>query len=172
MGWRSALVWLVIGVAACAPALDWREMRLSDLHLAMSMPCRPTSHVRRFPLAGRAVEMTLHVCVVAGTSYSLGTLDCGDPTQVGPMLEALSEAARANLQGRVEVDEPAHLPGMTPHAAARRMVILGRRPDGVAVRSDMLVFSYGARVFQAIALGAPPSIDGARRFLGSLAVVP
>ena len=159
-------VWMLAGMAgtACSPAVDWREMRPPGLGLTMTMPCRPATQVRSVSLADRAVDMTLYACREAGVTYSVGSFDVGDPALVGAMLIALVKAAQVNVQGHAESDEPARVPGMTPHSAARQIQISGRLPDGRVVREWLLVFARGTRVYQAIALGGPSDAALAQQF--------
>ena len=161
-----------IALAACSPALDWRDMRPPGLGLAMTMPCQPATRVRSVRFAKHAFEMTLYACSEAGVTYSVGSFDVKDPAAVGPMLSSLVNAVQGNIQGHTESDEPARVPGMTPHSAARQIQFIGRLPDGRAVSEWLLVFSRGTRVYQAIALGGPSDAALAQQFALGLKVLP
>lgn len=161
-----------IALAACSPALDWRDMRPPGLGLAMTMPCRPAAQVRSVRVAKHAFEMTLYACSEAGVTYSVGSFDVKDPTAVGTMLTALVGDVQGNIQGHAESDEPARVPGMTPHSAARQIHFTGRLPDGRLVSEWLLVFSRGTQVYQAIALGGPSDAALAQQFALGLKVLP
>ncbi len=103
-------------------------------------------------------------------TFSVASLDAGQPGKVGPLLVALRAATIANVEGRVQRDAPALVPGMTPHAAARVQLTTGGVNKGQSVVVHHLEFSYGTRVYQAIALGAAVDQDIARRFVDGLAV--
>lgn len=160
----------MLGLMACSPTFDWREMRPAGLGLAMSMPCRPASHARKLRLAGREVEMIMYACREHEMIFSLSTLDATDPSLVGPMLAHLGQAAATNILGTVESDEPARVPGMTPHPAARHQVISGRLPDGRQVTEHLVLFSHGVRLYQAVLIGDKVQGEVARRFIGGLEV--
>ncbi len=175
-GWRDAKgVAVVAGMlllGACAPTLDWREMRPEGAHVRVAMPCRPASHERQVRLGGAPVAMRLLACQVDAGTFALAYADLGDPARVAPALAALVEAARNNVQGRDQVLTPAQVPGMTPHPQALRWRVQGRLPDGRAVASQGMVFAHGTWVYQATIVSERADEDASRSFLESLVVLP
>lgn len=172
--WRSgacSLVWLA-GLAACAPAMDWRQMQPEGWGLSVALPCRPAQHARTVPLAGAPVELTLMACTAEGHTYAVATARLADPAAVPQALQALGQAARANVQGAVESDRPAQVPGMTPQAQARHWGLRGRLPDGTAVAEQAMVFAHGLRVFQATVVGPQADDALARSFFEKIEVRP
>lgn len=161
-----------MAVTACSPALDWRDMRPAGLGLAMSMPCRPATQVRSVSLANQAFDMIMHACSQSGVMFSVGSFDVKDPAAVGTVLNTLVSAVQGNIEGHAASDEPAGVPGMTPHLAARHIHFTGRLPDGRAVSAWLLVFSRGTRVYQAIALGGRSDAALAQQFVLGLKVLP
>lgn len=166
----SILAALVL--AACSGAFDWRQMEPPGLQLALSMPCRPASHARRVKLAAVEVEMTMFACTAQDLTFAVGTLDTGDPARVGDALVALRSAALANVQGQVTYEANAAVTGMTPHPAARDVSFVGRLPNGKPVHERVVVFSHGARAYQAVLVGPERDEDAARTFIGALRVLP
>lgn len=168
-GLPAGLLGLVLG---CAPALDWRDLQPVGWHVRASLPCRPASHERQLPLAGASVALSLWACRVDTRTFALSATDLADPARVGPALQALTEAARVNLQGRDVALWPAQVPGMTPNDAARRWRFAGQMPDGRAVISQGVVFAHGARVYQATLVSEGPEDDVAQLFFDGLRVLP
>jgi len=150
-------------LAACSPALDWREVRIDDGGFVARFPCRPQRVSRSVTIAGHAVRMQMVSCVDDGITYAATWADLDDPRAVQPALEGLRHAAAANL-GRAEgASSPFVLRGATPNAATARVAIVGRLPDGRAVEEHAALFPHGLRVYQASVIGAAPSraaIDG------------
>lgn len=157
-------------LAGCSPTLDWRQLRPDGWGILVSLPCRPASQARQVPLAGAPVELLLMACSADGHTFAIASADMADPARVGPALQALGAAALANVRGQVEADQPAAVPGMTPQPAARRWVVRGLRPDGTAVREQVLVFAHGLRVFQATVVGPSANDAHARPFFASIEV--
>lgn len=160
---------VVVGLAGCSPALDWREARPEGSGLSLLMPCRPDGHARNVSLAGQTVRLELSACSAGGATWAVAHADVADPARVGPALQALLDGARANAGGG-DAGRPASLsvPGATPNPVSARLSFSGRKPDGAALASEVAVFSRGTRVFQATALGAAVPPEGAETFFGSL----
>lgn len=147
-------------LGACAPALDWRQVRPPGWSLSAALPCRPATAERTVPLAGAPLTLVLWSCSADEHLFAIASADVADPARVGPALRELAGAARANITAQVESDQPAQVRGMTPHVLARQQRLSGRRPDGQAVREQVLVFAFGTRVYQATVLG--PQADDVR----------
>ncbi|QPF75795.1 hypothetical protein G8A07_24720 [Roseateles sp. DAIF2] len=137
---------LILGLAlsACAPALDWREVRPAGADLLALFPCKPEVESRQQPAA-----MGLAVCQAAGASFSVSWTEVAEPAQVGPALAQMREALATKLQARARPGEALQVPGMTPQLQAQQQALEGgTQPARVAV------FARGLRVYQATLLGA------------------
>ena len=167
----AGLAGVVLVLAACSPALDWRQLRPDGWGLAVALPCRPASQARSVALAGPPVELRLLACSAEDHTFAVASADMADPARVGPALQALGAAALANVQGRVEAERPAAVPGMTPHPAARQWQVAGRLPDGQPVREQVLVFAHGLRVYQVTLVGPRADDTLARPLFESVAVL-
>jgi hypothetical protein len=155
---RSAVAGaLAAALAACSPALDWREAR-ADGVVAM-FPCRPHQQERQVSLAGSTVPMRMHACTAAGSNFSLAALDVADPAAVGSTLAALRTQLLANVSGAATDERPFAVPGATPNPQSLRLHIVGKRPDGSPVVADTGFFVKGLRLYQAAVLG---NADAAR----------
>jgi hypothetical protein len=163
---------LVAGLAGCSPALDWREVRPEGWALQAMLPCRPATQQRTLSLGGTPVELVMVACAARDHTFALASAALADPAAVGPALQALGAAARANVDGRVLEEGQAAVPGMTPQAAARRWRIQGRLPDGQPVVEEVWVFAHGLRVVQATVVGPSSGVDLVRPFVEALRITP
>jgi hypothetical protein len=165
--------WLAVALlAACSPALDWRELRPEGSGLALLMPCKPDRQSRRVALASAQVPMTLHACSAAGVTWAVAFADVGDPTKVGAALDELRAAAAANLGAGETTELPLNVAGATPQPASRRVQFHGRMPDGRAVSEQTAVFAKGTRVFQVVVLGPVLEPQAVASFFDSLRLLP
>jgi hypothetical protein len=158
---------LAAALAACTPALDWREVRPADSDALVMFPCKPQRFARRLPLAGAHVEMRLASCTAQQATFAIGYATLADPRQVGPALDELRRAAAANI-GATPVALPWSIAGMTPHPLAQKLVMRGRDAAGTPVDEQAVFFTRGLRVYQATVVG--PSVDAAaaETFFGGL----
>jgi hypothetical protein len=163
----------VLGVlAACAPALDWREVRPAGSGATALFPCKPDSYARKVTLGTQEVRWVLHACRAGGSTWALAFADVEDPARVRPALTELQTAAARNLGATDTRILPLKVDGATPNPASLRVEIRGRVADGRVVSEQLAVFAIGTRVFQATALGEALEPEAAETFFASLRVAP
>ena len=175
-GWRSrarslAAATLQAVLAACSPALDWREARPAGSELTMLFPCRPDSDERVVAVAGEPMPMHIHVCRAAGLTFSILFGAIADPAKVTDSLLALRAAAVANIAGAAAV-QPWQQPGATPNAQSARLRIEGRLPGGRVVVEHVAFFVSGLTLYQATVLGDTVSQETADTFFGAIRLAP
>ncbi len=156
-------------VAACAPALDWRELRPAGSDVSLLFPCKASQDARQVPLGQRPVQMVLYACRAGGSTWALATAEMHDPARVGPALLELRRAAAGNLGAAKAARELAlQVPGATPNPHSARLEIHGRLPDGRNVTEQLAVFARGTQIFQATVLGEQVPPQAADTFFDSL----
>jgi hypothetical protein len=162
-------VLLLTALAACAPALDWREVRLESQGLVAVFPCRPHRQERDVSLLARRVPMQMASCTDAGVTYAVTWVDVDDPAAMRSVLEALRHAAAANIGSADAVPQPFTVRGMTPNDAAGRIAVSGRVPSGHVVQEHAAFFTRGLRAYQATLLGESPGAAAVDGFFAGLA---
>ncbi len=166
---RRVLPLLALAFAsACAPALDWREVRPEGAVLVAWLPCKPERHVRRMALGAAPVDVELLACSADGSTWGLASAAVADPREQAAALQALRAARTSNLDGSESGVAPLALPGIAPGPQALRFTVTGRRPDGTPVVEHAAVFAHGGRVFHAAVLGGAPSSQALETFFDNL----
>jgi len=163
-----AAVWL----AACSPALDWRDVRPEGSALQVQFPCRPAIQQRRVALAGAPLALNMVVCSAGGQTFALAYADAGDPARVGAALAELVTNVAANVGATAPQVSPLTLPGATPNERSGRGRLSGKLPDGAAVQMAFAVFAHGTQVYQATVLGEQPSDAAVASFFESMRFKP
>lgn len=162
---------LGLALAACTPALDWRELSPDGSQARVMFPCKPASHARQVAIAGETIELSMFACSAGETVYALSFADVKDPARVGSALDDLVRSAQSNVQAQGgAASAPANVVGMTPKPQAGQWLLAGRLPDGRAVQERVMVFSHGTRVYQATMLGAKLDSEAQDTFFGALRV--
>ncbi len=159
---------VAIALAACSPALDWREFTPEGSGVKVSFPCRPDRHARAVVVSGASVRMAMLVCEAAGSTFAVGFFDVPDPMQVTASLREIEAAMLANLSGALPSSAPAKVIGMTPNLQALRVSAAGQLPDGRAVQVHAVFFAKGLRVYQATLIGARPQPQAIETFIDGL----
>jgi hypothetical protein len=168
---RTQRTWPACGLlvlAACSPALDWRELRPEGSGVVLLLPCKPNLQQRKLMLAGTAVTLTLAACSAAGATWALAYADVGEPARVATALDELRRSAATNIGAEPGGALPAAVPGATPNAGNLRFSLSGRLPDGLAVKEQVVIFARGTAVFQATVVGETLAAEAVETFLSSL----
>ena len=69
----AAALLLCLTLAACAPELNWREVRTEPDSVRLLLPCKPDRGSRVVPFAGRDTELSLTGCDAAGLTFALAS---------------------------------------------------------------------------------------------------
>ena len=157
---------------ACAPALDWREVRPPDSVALALFPCKPSGQERRVQLAGKVLRLTLHACAAGGQTWGLAYADVANPALLGQAVADLRAAAAANIGAGKPLALPLRVPGATPHVGQARVHLSGLRPDGQVVQMQVALFTHGTWVFQATVLGERVPDEAAETFFSGLRLSP
>lgn len=159
---RIALFILLV-LTACAPALNWREIRPAEAQgLVALFPCKPETAERRLTvpgLDGGPVTVHLLSCQAGGLTWALSYLDAGTPERLAQALPALDHALWVNLSAGDTVHAhrqplgPSLVRGAHQHPGARVWLLEGTRPVStsrlVPVRVKAWSFARGLSAFQA-----------------------
>jgi hypothetical protein len=165
---RAAWLATLAGLMACTPQWDWRDVRPEGTGLVAQLPCRPSAHARKLPLAGQTREVHLLSCQVGETTWGLAWVDGVEPARLSDALLELRAAALANIGVADVLWAAPRIPGATPNPQAGRARATGRRPDGSAVSQELVVFTRGTTVYQATLLAPKLDAAAAETFFGAL----
>jgi hypothetical protein len=154
-------------MAACAPALNWRELRFDEAGVTQLFPCKPVRQQRKVELAGRSRVLVLHVCDADGASWALSHLQADGVQEVPALLEAMAASAHANLGATRRPARPQAVPGADAPPGAGRYALVGTSPDGRPLQAAVLLYARGAVVVQLTALGARLSTEAADTFVAA-----
>lgn len=124
-------------LAACQPALNWREVRPEGSDAVALFPCKPDVDQR--------TGMGLAHCKAGEREFALSWADLPDPTQADAALKAMPVALAAKLKLPLLAGPPLNVPGMTPlpHAGQHSL-------SGQGGMTRVAVFAHGGRVYQAL----------------------
>ncbi|PHM19159.1 MAG: hypothetical protein CK604_13510 [Curvibacter sp. PD_MW3] len=152
-------VWL----AACSPALNWREVSL-DGGLKALLPCKPDHGSRQMPLAGRAVEMQMVGCEAGGAMFAVAHVKLGGVSEVAPAQASWQAAMLANMQASTPQLEAYSLKGAGVAPTPVRLSAQGRRSDGHAVVVQGVWFAKGEDLYHAVIYADKVGSDMAEPF--------
>ncbi len=128
-------------LAACAPALDWRELREPDTQLSAQFPCKPQRVAE--------AQMGLLQCEAGGQRFVLGWRRFADPAALQAELAAQAPKLAERLGARAEP-----LDGALPSAALAWPGSGRYRLQGGQQAVWAQVWAQGLTLHQAVVSGA------------------
>jgi hypothetical protein len=157
----------VLGLAACSPSYNWREVRGTDAPFVVLLPGKPSTHSREVNLDGIRVTMTMTAAEAGGATFAVGSAQVPDPALVQPALNAMKTALVRNINGTVRQEKTAAAtPGAIP---AINIEAAGSRGEGQAMLLFARFAAQDRRIYQAIVVGPEKAIsrDAVDTFLAS-----
>lgn len=138
-----ALAASVILMAACTPALNWRQVQLQELRA--QLPCKPDQATRTVSLAGEAVSLEMAGCQADGALFAVSRVETNDAAAAGRVMAAWKTQALAALKA-TDV-KPASMripPWANAHATLQAS---GKNPDGKPTQAQLTWLVREGRVY-------------------------
>lgn len=152
--------WLAIGLlglGACSPKFDWREVRGDDASFSVMLPAKPARLSREIDLGGTRVNMTMTAAEVDGITFAVGNATLPDAAAATKALLAMKTALVRNINGSIEREASA-APGAPP---AIELEALGTTPAAGGKPAPRLIarlVARDARVYQVLVVGPADKI--------------
>jgi hypothetical protein len=147
---KGAALHLVVALAACSPALNWRQTELEGM--TTMLPCKPDRAARPMPLGTEKLEMQMAGCEAEGALYAIGHVKSYSVDSAAATLRAWRTATLANMQANNTNPQPWKAKGLTTVAKPLESVELvsteGKRADGTPIQARLAWVQRGADVYQ------------------------
>jgi hypothetical protein len=128
----ASLSLLCMWLGACSPALNWRNVALAGVQVAL--PCKPDQAEREVPLAGMDLRLAMVGCEADGGLYAVSHIRLAQGAQGQAVIEAWRAQA---LQAMRATQAPRAMP--VPALGSRPALMVyqasGMNPRGQAVQA-------------------------------------
>lgn len=168
--WLAVVGLLCAGaLSACAPALNWREVRGHQAGVVASFPCKPDLHVRQVKLeglGGAPLPMALRVCDAGEHTFAMTEVDVQDPARVPVVMKNLLIAYAGNVgtQPLAGGRQEWAVKGMTPQPDGGWWRFEGAMPSGQRVQAQTGLVSRGTVIVQVNVSGPMVAPEVAKQF--------
>lgn len=164
------VLWLAVTLAACSPALNWREVRPENTRLSLLLPCKPDKAEKTVPLGGQPTRLSMLGCDAAGVTFAVAVADVGDAARAAPVLAQWQIATLTNMKADPAASQagPLKLAGAALQPAPTLVRAPGQRVDGAAVNGQAAYFAQGSQVFQVVMYADKIAPEVAETFFSSL----
>jgi hypothetical protein len=157
-------------LAACNPALNWREVRPDNTALTALLPCKPDKASKTVPLGGKPTELAMLGCEAGGATFAIAVADIGDAAKVDAVLAGWQAATLQNMQapgpGAPLMISALKVPGAS--SPPQLVTAQGKQADGRPVASRAAYFAHGTKVFQAVIYAPRLDEEAAETFFSGL----
>ncbi len=161
---------LALLLAACSPALNWRDVQPDDTALTLLLPCKPDVAQQTVPMGGVPTVLTVRGCDAGGATFAVAVADVGTASAVGEVVSQWQNVTLAGIKaGTADIQRVSQrVPGASGAPAPVLVKALGQRADGSAIHSHALYFAQGTQVFQVVMLASAPTLEAQEMFFSSV----
>ncbi len=153
----AALVRLILactlGLSACTPKYDWRDVRGDKVPFTVLLPAKPSVLSRQVNLGGIQASMTMTAAEIEDVTFAVGTAELPDAAQAQAALLVMKETLVKNIGGVIRQEKS------TLGKTLSTIDVDAAAPGGGSARvlHARLVASE-RRVYQAIVIGPAKAI--------------
>lgn len=161
---RSGSVWwggvaCVLGLWACSPTFNWRQVRADGSAVAVLLPCKPERALRQVAMAGHPVALSMLSCDVGELTFALGSAQVPQGLSTAEVLQAWRQASLASMRAPVS-SATAWTPTLgpqVPNPDVQGWKAVGSRPDGRPVAAQAVQMVHSTEVVQLVVYGPVPT---------------
>lgn len=155
------------GLAGCAPALDWRAVKLPEVAAEVLLPCRPSVFARTLRLASETVVWTLHSCRADDFNWAIGHATFSNANAAErAQSELMNDATGAT--GAAAVSPPWRLVPAGAADASKRWHRSARSGDGREIHMHMTLALRERQLVQLLVVGERSDSEAVAFFQDSL----
>lgn len=166
--WALLCIGTLVGwsLAACSPALDWREVRLD--RLTILLPCKPDRAQRFVRLGATDVSMQMAGCKASDALFAVSHIQLADQSHSADVLAEWQRVALNNMRA-TDVQASKRIVGsgtgtssQASHTsrsdrplrgALELKVVQGRGPDGHTISAQLAWLSDGLDLYHVAVYG-------------------
>lgn len=149
-------------LAACSPALDWRDYRSPDAPFTALFPGKPSVLTREIDLNGQKVQLTMTASEAEGNTFAIGTAVVASATLAEAALPAMQQALLRNINGQVSNEAASSASSSSPagshQQSSMRIDAAGSR-NGRPVQLIGRFVARDTRIVQIVIMGEPGKLS-------------
>lgn len=165
--WPALLVF-VLGLSACSPSLNWRQVQTDAASLTLLLPCKPDRAQKTVPLGGKPTVLSMVGCEADGATFAVSVADIGDASQAAPVLAQWQTLSLSHMRAGAPVQTPIQIAGASAQPAPVRVIAQGQQADGRRIEGQAVYFARGSQLFQAVIYAPRMPPEAADTFFASL----
>lgn len=172
-----SIILIALGITACTPKFDWREIRNADAPFIATFPGKPATHSRDIELDGIKVKLHMTAADVNQISFAIAyaKIENNDKNlqaqQQQRALSAMQAGMLKNIQGTIiQASALTGTSSSNNFSPKNTITAIGKKQNGQAVKMLARFTQHGPWIMQIVMIGEEKSFtpDIADMFFDSI----
>jgi hypothetical protein len=161
---------LVIGLTACNPVYNWREVRLEEARVKLMLPCKPDSGSRNLTLAGQNVPIQMTGCETDGALFALAHVEMPDADKASAGLTEWKSIMLSNMQAQADtvITSSRVIKSQGAQIAGIGLNAHGKKEDGQGLQAQAVWFARDVHLYHAVVYADKLNQEAVENFLSGI----
>ena len=138
----AAVFFAVMGLSACQPSLNWRNVQMPETTLSFELPCKPDKTTKPVTMAGQTLELSVVGCEAADAVWAVMSAKLSADADRTELLKGWRQATLQNMRAN-QIEDATWMPArMTALPGALRLKAIGTTAKGEPVRAHAVWFAH------------------------------
>jgi hypothetical protein len=138
----TAVFFSVLGLSACQPSLNWRNVQMPETTLSFELPCKPDKTTKPVTMAGQTLELSVLGCEAGDAVWAVMSAKLGANADRTELLKGWRQATLQNMRA-TQIEDAAWMPGrITALPGALRLKARGTTAKGEPVHAHAVWFAH------------------------------
>jgi len=138
----AAIFFSVLGLSACQPSLNWRNVQMPETTLSFELPCKPDKTTKPVSMAGQTLELSVVGCEAGDAVWAVMSAKLSADADCTELLKGWRQATLQNMRAN-QIEDATWMPArMTALPGALRLKAIGTTAKGEPVRAHAVWFAH------------------------------
>jgi hypothetical protein len=138
----AAIFFSVLGLSACQPSLNWRNVQMPETTLSFELPCKPDKTTKPVTMAGQTLELSVVGCEAGDAVWAVMSAKLSADADRTELLKGWRQATLQNMRAN-QIEDATWMPArMTALPGALRLKAIGTTAKGEPVRAHAVWFAH------------------------------
>jgi hypothetical protein len=138
----AAIFLSVLGLSACQPSLNWRNVQMPETTLSFELPCKPDKTTKPVSMAGQTLELSVVGCEAGDAVWAVMSAKLSADADRTELLKGWRQATLQNMRAN-QIEDATWMPArMTALPGALRLKAIGTTAKGEPVRAHAVWFAH------------------------------
>ena len=106
----AAVFFSVLGLSACQPSLNWRNVQMPETTLSFELPCKPDKTTKPVSMAGQTLELSVVGCEAGDAVWAVMSAKLRADADRTELLKGWRQAALQNMRAN-QIEDASWIPG-------------------------------------------------------------